>query len=303
MAEENKVDVENQFEVDKLKVLSGEPIKISDLLTIYQPTIRQIKDAGEQKVLNTLWMMCSCAWDMPSAFADMGIDFMSVSDWQFFIQTVQSFSVDITRLVFGDLDFQKLKPMSFKQSEDDTEGQIVLVNIEPMTIGEVTYQPAQYIFTEELYHQMIPYVREMIGFQHKGRKAKNRATAQILVMDDRKQRARHKDEPYESMFHNGIISLVNTEEFPYTYSTVLDITMYQFTKSLIQIQGKKQACAMLQGSMSGFVDTSKIPSINFQWTYSEEKYKRHGGKTLKDSLAPNGGSLNIKPSLEDAPKK
>lgn len=292
---------EEYFEVDKLKVLSGEPIQISDLLTIYQPTIRDIKDAGEQKFLNTLWMMCSCAWDMPSAFDDMGIDFMSVSDWQFFIQIVQTLPMEYTKLIFGDLDFQKLKPMSFKKKEDDTEGQIVLVNIEPMTIGEITYQPAEYIFTEELYHQMISYVREMIGFQHKGRKAANRATAKILIMDDRKQRNRHKNDPYESMFHNGIISLVNTEEFPYTYASALDITIYQFTKSLIQIQGKKQACAMLQGSMSGFVDTSKIPSINFQWTYSEEKYNRRHGKTLKQSLAPNGGELNIKPMTQDVP--
>ena len=43
---------EEKIEIDKLKVLSGEPIKISDLLTIYQPTIREIKDVGEQKVLN-----------------------------------------------------------------------------------------------------------------------------------------------------------------------------------------------------------------------------------------------------------
>ena len=289
-------------EIDKLKILRGKPIKISDLLTIYQPTIGEIEEVGEQKVLNALWMMCSCAWDMPATFADMGIDFMSVPDWQFFIQVVQSFSIETTKLVFGDLDFQKLKPMSLKKSEDDTEGQIVLANIEPMIVGDKEYQPAQYIFTEQMYHEMIPYIREMIGFSHKGRKAKNKTTAQILIMDDRKQRSRHKDDAYESMFHNGIISLVNTEEFPYTYETVFDLTMYQFTKSLIQIQGKKQACAMLQGSMSGFVDTSKIPSSNFQWLYSDEKYNKRGGKTLKDSLAPNGGSLNIKP-LNDAPKQ
>ena len=59
---------------------------------------------------------------------------------------------------------------------------------------------------------------------------------------------------------------------------------------------------MLQGSMSGFVDTSKIPSINFQWTYSDEKYSRHGGKTLKESLAPSGGNLNIKQNIDNAPK-
>lgn len=291
-----------EFEIDKLKMLRGRPIKISDLLTIYQPTLGEIEEAGEQKFINSAWIMCSSAWDMPSVFADAGIDFMSVPDWQFFIQTVRNFTIEDTKLIFGDLDFSKLVPMNFKKNKDDTESQIVLVNIEPMKIGEITYQPAQYIFTEELYHKMIPYVREMIGFQHKGRKAANKTTAKILIMDDRKQRSRHKNDTYESMFHNGIISLVNTEEFPYTYETVFDITMYQFTKSLIQIQGKKQACAMLQGSMSGFVDTSKIPSSSFQWTYSDEKYNKRGGKTLKESLAPTGGSLNIKPSLNDAPK-
>lgn len=295
--EENELD-----KIDKLRILRGTPIKISDLLTIYQPTLGQIADAGEQRFLNVLWTMCSCAWDMPSAYDDIGVDFMTVSDWQFFIQMVRSFSAEDTRLIFGDLDFSKLLPVNYKKNEDDTEPQIVLINPELMTVYGIEYQPAEYIFTEQLYKDMIPYVREMIGFQHKGRKAANRATAKILIMDDRKQRARHKDDPYESMFHNGIISLVNTEEFPYTYETVFDLTMYQFTKSLLQVQGKKQACAMLQGSMSGFVDTSKIPSINFQWTYSDEKYSRHGGKTLKESLAPSGGNLNIKQNIDNAPK-
>lgn len=282
--------------IDKLKILRGKPIQISDLLTIYQPTLGEIEEFGEQSFYNTFWIMCSSAWDMPSTFADMGINFMSVSDWDFFIQVTRNLSVDDTRLIFGDLDFSKLSPMNYKK-QDDTGQQVVLVNLEPLTIDNIEYNPTEFIFTEQMYHDVIKYVREMIGFTHKGRKAGNSATAKILIMDDRKQREKNKNDPYESMLLNGIVSLVNTEEFAYTYETVFNITIYQFTKSYIQIQGKKQACAMLQGSMSGFVDTSKIPSESFQWTYSEEKYgKKHGGKTLKSSLAPNGGKLNIKDS-------
>ena len=95
---------EEKLEIDRLSFLRGKPIKISDLVTIYQPTIGQIEEVGEQKFLNTFWIMCSCAWDMPSTFADMGIDFMSVSDWEFFIQTVRNFSVEDTRLILGDID-------------------------------------------------------------------------------------------------------------------------------------------------------------------------------------------------------
>ena len=287
-------------DVDKLKLLRGRPVVISDLLTLYQPTLGQIEEFGEQRFFNNVWMMCSCAWDMPSAFADIGIDFMTVSDWQFFIQITHAYSAEDIGLIFGDLDFSKLVPMNYRKDEDDTEGQIVLVNTEPMIIQGKEYQPTEYIFTEELYKEMIPYVREQIGFVHKGRKAANKATAKILIMDDRRNKKRHKDDKYESMFHNGIISLVNTEEFSYTYETAFDLTIYQFTKSLIQIQGKKQACAMLQGSMSGFVDTSKIPSSSFQWTYSEEKYNKNHGQSLKGALAPNQGEkLNIKPQLNE----
>lgn len=292
--------MENHPEIDRLKILRGKPIVISDLLTIYQPTLAQIEEAGEQTFINSLWLMCSSAWDMPSAFDDMGIDFMSVSDWEFFIRIVSGFTIDNTKLVFGDLDFSKLRPMKYKKVDsEENEAEIVLTNIEPITVNRKIYQPTQYLFTEQLYHKMIPYVREMIGFSHKGRKAANRATAKILIMDDRKQRSKQKNDSYESMFHNGIISLVNTEEFSYTYETVFNLTIYQFTKSLIQVQGKKQACAMLQGSMSGFADMSNVPSINFQWTYSEEKYNKRHGKTLKSSLAPNGENLNIKPTKKD----
>lgn len=285
---------EEKVKIDHLKFLRGKPCVFSDLVTLYQPTLDQIEEFGEQKFFNTFWIICSCAWDMPATFADMGIDFMTISDWEFFIQTVRNFSADETKLIFGDLDFSKLVPMEFKKGEDDTDKQIVLSNIEPITVNGIEYQPAKYIFTEQMYFEIIPYVREIIGFSHKGRKAGNRATAKILIMDDRKSREKHKDEPYESMIHNGLITLVNTEEFSYTYETAFELTMYQFTKSLMQIQGKKQACAMLQGSMSGFVDTSKIPSESFQWTYSEDKFKKHSGKTLKSSFAPNGGKLNIK---------
>lgn len=278
--------------IDELKLLRGKPIKISDLLIIKQPTIDEVTDFGESNFMNVFWLMCSSAWDMPSVFADQGINFMSVSDWEFFLQTVHNLTQKDTELILGELDFSKLQPV-MKTEEDGTQ-KIILVNLQEYTYNNIDYPPGRFIIDENIYTELIAYIREMIGFVHKGRKAGNAATAKILIMDDRRSREKSDGKPYESMYHNGIISLVNTEEFPYTYETAFSLTIYQFTKSLIQIQGKKQACALLQGSMSGFVDTSGISSESFQWMYSKEKYTKHSGKTLKSSLAPNGGKLNIK---------
>ena len=82
------------------------------------------------------------------------------------------------------------------------------------------------------------------------------------------------------MIYDIIISLVNTEEFSYTYDTVYDLTLYQLMKSFTQIQGKKAAVALMQGSMSGFVDTSGISNMDMTWTYSAEKYKPKGKKLI-----------------------
>jgi len=279
--------------IDKLSLLRGRPVKINDYVTILQPRIGQIEEVGEAGFFNTFWTLCSSAWDTPSFFDDIGVDFMSVSDWSFFSQICRGYKQEDTKLIFGDLDFTKLEPYVYQK--EDEENEYVLSNPEPIVCNGVEWEPLTYIFSEQTYKDSIEIIREMIGFSHQGRKAKNKATAKILIMDDRKRKARNKDKPYESIFFDGIISLVNTEEFSYTYEQAFEeLTMYQFTKSLIQIQGKKQACALLQGSMSGFVDTKGIPSKSFQWQYSEDKYKRTGGKTLKDSLAPGGGNLNVK---------
>lgn len=280
-------------DIDKLKLLRGKPIVIDDKVVLYQPTIGQIEESGEARFMGVFYNICSCAWDHPATLADMGVDFMEIGDWEYFYSTVRQFTKEDTSLIFGDLDFSLLVPCNYQK--DDVQ-EIVLTNTEPLLLGDVEYEPGKFIFNEQLYKDVIPYVREMIGFTHSGRKAGNKATAKVLIMEDRKRTAKNQGKPYESMFHNGIISLVNTEEFPYTYESAYDLTIYQFMKSLIQIQGKKQAVALLQGSMSGFMDTKSIPSKNFQWTYSDEKYadKTQRGKTLKDSFAPNGGKVNVK---------
>lgn len=251
--------------IDKLKLISGEPIVICDGLTLLQPTLGEIRDYGESNFYSTFWTICSSPWDMPSALDDVGINFMEINEWQLFQSIITGFSKDQTKPIFGDLDFSAFQVM--KRTREDGTSDIVLVN------GDL-------IIDEDIYKQFIQYVRATIGFEHSGKKAGDELTRKLLIEDDRKQRKRNAKKAYESVLYNGVISLVNTEEFKYNYHTIWDITLFQFTKSLIQIQGKKAACALLQGSMSGFCDTSKIPRKDFQWMYSEDKYNKPKGKKL-----------------------
>lgn len=256
------------IEIDKLKVLEGEPIKINDIITIYQPTLREIQEFGEQTYNSIIWNMCQSPYDVPSMLDDLGIDFMKISDFEYFgliMKTLEN--VDLTP-VFGDFTFRGFDgPYMRNQDEKD----LLYYRKEDDAIIDIA-----------TYEAMVGYLREIIGFQHRGKKAANKYTAKILIEDDRKERKRNEGKPYESMFFNIIISLVNTEEFKYDYKTVYDLTVYQLMKSFIQINGKKQAMAMLQGSMSGFVDMSGVDKDAMSWTYNEDKYKPKGRKLIND---------------------
>lgn len=254
------------MDFDKLVVLSGDPIEVCEGITIYQPSLREIKEYGENKFFSTFMTFCSSPWDMPSMLDDMGINFMKISEWELFRSIAIGLSKEQTKLMFGELDFSAFKQMVRTEGE---KTDIVLYN--PNT---------KQIIDEEAYQAFIPFVREAIGFEHSGKKAGNEYTRKALIEDDRKTRKRNSKKAFESILFNGIISLVNTEECKYDYRSIFDLTLYQFTKSFTQIQGKKAACAMLQGSMSGFCDTSKIPKIDFQWTYSDKKYNSSRGQKL-----------------------
>ena len=264
--------------VDKGKIIRGKPIVLNEFITIYQHTIGEILDFGEQKFLSTFHTMCSAPWDIPSMLDDMGIFFMDLSSWELFVMMRSIYPKESTELLLGDLDLSSFQPV-VRLNENCEE------NTEDNNMREIILQDDNgYIIDESTYNLLVAYISEIINFQHKNKKPGNKATANIMIMDDRKERKRAEKEnkPYESFIYDSVISLVNTEECSYNYETIFDLTLYQFTKSLIQIQGKKSAMALLQGSMSGFCDTSGIPKEDMQWMYSDDKYKPRGKKLINE---------------------
>lgn len=249
--------------VNKLKLLMGMPIQICEGLTIIQPKLKDILDE-DQNYYSTMWQLCSSSYDMPSVFDDMGIDYMVVDDWMYFRMMSKGCSQSSTVAFLGDLDLTKFQEMDMETS--DGNHSIVL------------YEPeSETIITSDDAALLVEYLREMIGFVHRNRKPGNAFTKKFLIEDDRKQRAKHekKDgEDSDNLVYDIVISLVNTEELFYTYESIFDLTLYQLLKSFTQVQGKKSAVALMQGSMSGFVDTKGIPALDMTWIYSDEKYKR-----------------------------
>lgn len=237
--------------LDKAKILSGKDIVINEQITLRQPTVEEVINFGEQRFLNVFYSFCSIPSDMKSVLWDLNIDFMKISDWELFISLTRGFSQEDTSLIFGEIDFSQMLPIQMDEST------VVLSS------------PDGIVITEEIYLSFIDYVREIVGYVLKREKAVNKATKLAMIEDDRINRTHKKSGTDDSFVCTTIISLVNTEEFPYNYQSVLTITFYQLLKSFYQIQKKKSACALYQGSMSGFMDSSKIDKKAFNWIYTE----------------------------------
>lgn len=230
--------------------------------------------------------MCSAAYDMPSVMYDMKKNFMKVSDWEFFRMMVPSVNPEVLSLCLKESDGSGFTFQGFGEYERELEGVKDIVLYRPNIEDEDgTVIKPEMLIDEAFYLKMIPIIREMIGFIHKGKKAGNRQTLKLLIeldKKDRKKAAKKKNEDESSIF-NMIISLVNTEECSYDYDSIYGLTVYQILKSFQQIQGKKAAIALLQGSCSGFVDTSKIPKEDMSWTYTDDKYKQKARKLVNDN--------------------
>ena len=239
---------------DEAKILRGKDIVLNDVITITQPTVGDIVDFGEQEFFANLYSFCAIPSDMKSVLDDAGLDFMKVTDWQLFLMLTRDMNFTATSLIIPTVDFSKYELMQV----GDTE--------------EIVLSDGKDVITEQMYAEFIPYVRAQVGYTLKREKAANKATKLVLIEEDRakRQASAASNKKYESLINSMVISLVNTEEFSYKYSEVYDATFYQLLKSFAQIQKKKAACALYQGSMSGFVDTSKINKSNFSWIYEKE---------------------------------
>lgn len=247
--------------MDELKLIRGKEIIINienkpdKNIVLYQPSIDKICDFGEESFTNTFRHLCIIPSDIKSVLWDSGIDYMKISDFELFIMVSRGISNKDTSLILGDINLSEMIPM--KKSEND---EIVLYN-----------QQEDYYIDEKIYEEMISYIRAMFGFVPKVEKAGNKFTKKILIDEDRDKRKNIKETEFQSIIVPQIITLVNTEELNYNYKTIFNLTLYQLNKSLWQVYKKKEKCALLQGRMSGFIDTSKIKPKDLQWMYEPEK--------------------------------
>lgn len=244
------------FIINSTRLLYGYDIPITQGLTLYQAKIDEIINFSEDIYLKMGYLLGSIPSSMKSILWDMGYDYTKISDWEYFQIVIKKVQEESTRLLFREhINFAAMKSVYVPELENN-----VLYD-----------EKTQLIITEKDYHVFAEYLRKMFCYKIKREKPANKFTKKILIDEDRRKRMKPVSDE-SMMIESMTITLVNTEEFPYTYETSRNITFHQLSMSYLQIQNKKQSCALLQGSFSGFVDTSKIPSSAMEWVYNQKKF-------------------------------
>lgn len=236
------------LDVDELQLYFGDDYIINDKIKIHQPTIGEVVNYGEASYFSTVHTITAIPSDMKSQLWDnMNLDWTEVQDFELFMMLSQTLTPDRTSLLFGDLDFSKLRPFRNNQN-----GNIVLADKETGVIID-----------EMIYLRIVNYLRKLHNIKPKVEKAANKITKRILIDEDRNKILYSQDKPFKS-YLLPLISAVKVKQ-GYTKDYVKNMGFYEFMDDVNRMQVIHNADHLLSAAYAGTIDMKKINKAELNW--------------------------------------
>ena len=226
------------FEVDDLLLYFGDDYIINDKIRIHQPLIGEIVSC-EREYFSMVHTLTAIPSDMKSQLWDMGLDWCELEDFDLFIMLSQTMTPDKTGILFGDLDFSKMRPYRSQQNDE-----VVLADKE-----------SGVIIDKLIYTRIVNYLRKLHNIKPKVEKAKNKRTKEALVEDDRRNREFNKDKPFKS-YLLPLISAIKVSQ-KYTKDYVRNMGLFEFFDDLNRAQVLYNANHLMSAVYAGTIDMSK----------------------------------------------
>ena len=223
-------------------------IEVSDAISVMVPTVGQIID-NEDDYYQVACMIVATPYDMMVQLDDAHIDFTKIDDFDLFILLFENLRAMNTSLIFGERDRSGMKVARFEGT-----GELVLVDKErDITIDRVVHA------------KLCDSIRNMLHMEKNNKKPGNEEARKYLIDRERKRQKRAKSKQRDSQLENYIVALVNTEQFPYNYETVRNISIYQFYASLNQIAHKIKYDNTMIGYYAGTIKFEDLAPADRTW--------------------------------------
>lgn len=198
------------LDISTLSLYFGDDYVINDQIVLHQPTINDVVMYDEAKYFQMIYQICAIPSDLKSQLWDMGIDWCEIEDFDLFIMMTQTLTPDRTGIIFGDLDFSKMRPYRNKLNDE-----IVLADIETgVKIDKLIYM------------RIMAYLRKLHNITPKPEKAKGKRAKQAMIDEDRRNREFNKDKPFRS-YLLPLISAIKVKQ-GYTKDYVRNMGLFEF---------------------------------------------------------------------------
>ena len=185
--------------------------------------------------------------DMKSQLWDMGIDWCEIEPYDLFIMLAQTLTSDRTKILFGDLDFSKMKP--FRNSQN---GEIVLADKE-----------SGVVIDQLIYTRIVNYLRKLHNITPKVEKTKSKTVKKWLIEEDRNKIKNAQNKPFRS-YLLPLISSIKVKQ-GYTKDYVRNMGLYELFDDISRAQAIDMSSHLLNGAYCGMADLSKVDKSQFNW--------------------------------------
>ena len=235
------------LEVSELELYFGDDYVINDKIKIHQPLVGELINC-ERDYFSMVYALTSTSSDMKSQLWDMGLDWCEVDDWQLFLMLAPTLSNDRTSILFGDLDFSKMKP--YKHPDIDDE--VILADKESgVRIDKM------------IYTKMVNYLRKLHNITPKVEKTKSKTVKKWLIEEDRNRIKNSQNKPFKS-YLLPLISSVKVKQ-GYTKDYVRNMGLSELFDDVARLQIIHNADHLLSAAYAGTIDMKKLDKKELNW--------------------------------------
>lgn len=270
----------NGNNVDLLKIYFGDPYQITDKIIFQQPSIQDIIDYGESEFFAVLFMFIGNTTYRKLFLWENGIDWNRMSDYELFSGFVRMLPPERTGIFFGDLDFTTFGLYEIKYEEPEPTAEEALRKLtatEKRNKLFEKYEKSHTLYSQELdieinadtYHKIADVMRNCFHIFPKVEYTTGKTSKELLIEEERekikKAEREAADHPLSTL--QPLISMcINHPGFKYKSSELKQVHINEFMDSVSRLQVYESTHATYIGSRSGFIDSSKIPKEQFDFT-------------------------------------
>lgn len=235
----------------------GEPYTIPcrhGSITLPFLTIGDLVEIGESNFFSTLNIVVANTTSYRSFLWDLNLDWNEVTDFELFVMIFKNMDPDVSKLLFGDLDFSTFE-IKLLNVDEETKKLVLVSEEQNIEIGEDEYQQ---------FHQ---YYQLLFNMKPEDELTYDNRLKKWWIDKDKREQARRakKTDDKKYSLQPMVSALVNHPGFKHKLSELKEVGIAEFYDSVKRLQIYEQSTALLKGLYGGMISSKDVEPDAYNW--------------------------------------